>query len=539
MLEWNDRFVQDAWHSRSPILFRNAVTKLGFDDDFLSMQAVLHADPHLGAEVFNRRTGLVKRNVRLSDYLNSHDEHEYARDISCPDSLRDQLMSKIPSAIRYHGANDIFSCIPQGLQVEKLMMYIGGHGSGTAGHVDACGTIAINMMTDGTHQSRALWIVVSDLEKAAEVWQRHGIYPVSCQQNLFTDSGVLPYAKAVENSAYIFLQRVGDMVILPGNAAHQVVNLGDTSLKVAWNVGTPATLDTFIRTIQPHYAAAGKTETYRSKYTALMATAAATKYRLKSLSDISFFAQASDFAPTYPEDLAVLIRLLDYIIQDEAVTVDATGYRKEVNARELLNEPISCNVCNCDIFNRAWICESCANPSFELCNSCRADGRSCVNQSHTLVPVQQYEMEDLYFLLRQACLAYELWTNQAIAGLWAQSNVLSSTTKAWMWHSKTRPSVSIANKDSVLDTRSKAKRRKVCVQPKPCEIHNGDSVEEVTQDRNCLATLYDLPSAWKCSQCRGKKGGFRCEFLGDKLYLISWRDGTTSYARDIIRVVTK
>ncbi|KXS16526.1 hypothetical protein M427DRAFT_55475 [Gonapodya prolifera JEL478] len=37
MLEWNDRFIQNSWQSRSPILFRNAVTKLGFDDDFLSM----------------------------------------------------------------------------------------------------------------------------------------------------------------------------------------------------------------------------------------------------------------------------------------------------------------------------------------------------------------------------------------------------------------------------------------------------------------------------------------------------------------------
>ncbi|RKP23535.1 hypothetical protein SYNPS1DRAFT_10859, partial [Syncephalis pseudoplumigaleata] len=155
--------------------------------------------------------------------------------------------------------------VPDQYRAENLMCYMGRGGTFTPGHVDPCGSIGHNIMVSGGPEARAQWYVVArdDKQKAAAFWQQQS----SGMHALDLDNYYMPVDRLREAPfpVYHIEQRVGDLIVIPSDAAHQVMNEGDWSIKVAWSRSTVASLDYCIRHVLPVYRSLLKPEVYRVK----------------------------------------------------------------------------------------------------------------------------------------------------------------------------------------------------------------------------------------------------------------------------------
>ena len=125
-------------------------------------------------------------------------------------------------------------------------MYYGSRGSYTPGHCDILGTLGHNLMLDAEEDSGAIWFCIAskDQDKAEALWKAH-------EQDLHADNSFLPIAALKEANfpIYIIDQKPGDLVLIPSNGAHQVMNYGAASLKFAWNRLDIKILDSVMETL--------------------------------------------------------------------------------------------------------------------------------------------------------------------------------------------------------------------------------------------------------------------------------------------------
>src|SRR5688572_29498509 len=80
----------------------------------------------------------------------------------------------------------------------------------------------------------------------------------------------LSHLKNAPFKVMLIEQRIGDFVILPPNAPHQVINRGGKSVKIAWNTLTAKSLPQSILAL-PTYREYGKNQVYRIKTLAFYA----------------------------------------------------------------------------------------------------------------------------------------------------------------------------------------------------------------------------------------------------------------------------
>ncbi|KAG0009624.1 hypothetical protein BGZ81_003283, partial [Podila clonocystis] len=142
----------------------------------------------------------------------------YGKDLPCSKPWRDRLMSMIlPPFLAYRGIEDLnkdFKDDGRKVSSVNLMAYIGGGGT------------CLNL---GNHYAS-----MSSLKNA-------------------------------DFTVTILVQEVGELVILPPMAAHQVANRGGVARKLAWNRLTPQVLDYGIRTLSPLYRTICEPEQYKFK----------------------------------------------------------------------------------------------------------------------------------------------------------------------------------------------------------------------------------------------------------------------------------
>jgi hypothetical protein len=124
--------------------------------------------------------------------------------------------------IQYISRPDLF----REQQPETLMVYTGTENTYTPGHTDICGSLGHNLMVYSDQDSYALWFVAESKskQKAAVLWGRYGAA-------LDHDNCFLPVEKLAEADFpfYIIRQRLGDLVFVPPEGAHQVINKVSTS----------------------------------------------------------------------------------------------------------------------------------------------------------------------------------------------------------------------------------------------------------------------------------------------------------------------
>lgn len=162
----------------------------------------------------------------LSDYLDfiqkpQRERRLYGKDIPCPPQWKDFVAQKLPEFC-CKGPNDLMSELVPELQAETLMIYVGVDETCTPGHFDILGSLGHNIMVYADEGACALWFCVakSDRDKAIEFWKAKSggtIY----EDNAFLSPEELCRAPF---TVYVIIQREGDFVLVPSEAAHQVIN---------------------------------------------------------------------------------------------------------------------------------------------------------------------------------------------------------------------------------------------------------------------------------------------------------------------------
>ncbi|KAJ3284727.1 hypothetical protein HK104_009808 [Borealophlyctis nickersoniae] len=342
----------------------------------------------------------------------------YGKDLTCPKEWETASAQLLPEFFRYKGANDLIGCLSPEGQVENLMIYVGFHGTWTPGHKDMCGCWGHNIMLDAENDnSTSLWFMAAspDKHKAEAYWREKG-------QDLDTDD----YFMGVEDLAnapfkvYVIEQRVGDFVIVPSETAHQVVNKGGYTVKLAWNRHTPQSLKNCYYEVLPILRRMLKPEIYRNKE---IVHAAVVRYS-EQFQEMEKHGDVDRIRATAPlSNFAILLNILEDMIKDEWIHIfTGTEMRRDVPPGAELpagwdkipyidnvsqEEKRSCDFCRADIWNRGWSCSLCVRDGapYDMCLDCFARGRSCLHPTK-MVMVQAWKMSELMACLQAANARY-------------------------------------------------------------------------------------------------------------------------------------
>ncbi|KAI8346855.1 hypothetical protein B0O80DRAFT_223991 [Mortierella sp. GBAus27b] len=185
----------------------------------------------------------------------------YANDLSCPPDWRSLLMDKIlPTFLTAMGENDLNGISPE-LAAENLMAYIGQNGTWTPAHIDHCGAIGHNIMVCDDDGS-SVWFMVSDkdMNKFEELCRSLGREPQYENSFLSVDD----LSRAIF-PIYVAEQKTGDLILIPSLSYHQVVNLGNATIKIAWNRITASSARRALETVLPRYKKINNPELFKIK----------------------------------------------------------------------------------------------------------------------------------------------------------------------------------------------------------------------------------------------------------------------------------
>lgn len=346
----------------------------------------------------------------------------YGKDLPCPPAWTDALERVLPTHWLANRGDDMFALLPDILRPEVTLAYHGLAGTSTAGHFDICSSVGHNIMvwTDSP-DSCAYWFMVAsrDRDAARAFWLANG-------GNLDHDNHLLSLdvLATADFPIYVVEQRLGDFVLVSPDGAHQVINAGGASMKVAWNRVPPICLRFAHERVLPKLRAQGKQEVYRIKAAAWFGLQRSvelvergelppTRHTVLRLEELRRLVADNWAAELVDEsDLRQLaVGPLRNVQPDAAVggsksRVAKAAYSSSAPSRGVDDETPaslcarvttwcgasiaredddggshmrSCDFCRCDLWNRFWHCTVCARDSddYDLCLSCVAVGRGC------------------------------------------------------------------------------------------------------------------------------------------------------------------
>ncbi|KAI9595548.1 hypothetical protein BDF19DRAFT_440815 [Syncephalis fuscata] len=335
----------------------------------------------------------------------------YAKDMRCPLEWKRQLNALLPSHLTYLGPNDLMSHMPKEYRVQNLMCYLGGEKTFTAGHVDLCGSIGHNIMMNSEPGAKALWFIASraDKDKASQFWQLHS----NNKHSLDLDDYFMPIdvLKTAPFPIYVIEQRIGDLIVLPSDAAHQVINQGGWSIKVAWNRTTTESLEYSINHALPLYKKLLKPEVYRSKTMVEYALRASIK-GLKEMNEHSRKDLNKNRIEYQLKEHLILLNLLRRQLAQEWFELSEVKIDMPITRSVELERLRKCDFCQADIWNRWFHCKSCSvdtvstttnhhdydrplmdtEDGYDLCITCYSLGRSCHDPKHLQLWEYQWPM---------------------------------------------------------------------------------------------------------------------------------------------------
>jgi len=280
-------------------------------------------------------------------------------------------------------------------QPETLMVYCGLENTYTPGHTDICGSLGHNLMVASDPEAYALWFIAEskDKAKASALWGKYGAA-------LDHDNCFLPVEKLAEAdfTFHVVRQRRGDLVFVPPEGAHQVINKGGRSIKIAWNRVTPSTIAVSYHSVLPLYHQICKAEVYRIKTLVYCGLQDRIKMVKKGIYEERL---AYEFPP--------LLQLFDEIICEEWVSPQILRECSQKLEKERFPDRVphlrTCNFCNLDIFNRCYRCPSCTD-DYDICLACIAEGRGCTHNEQ-LVLMEHISMTDLRTVLKEGKSAFK------------------------------------------------------------------------------------------------------------------------------------
>ena len=372
----------------------------------------------------------------------------YLKDIDCPQIWHDKLKELIPPSVFYLSestgdiggpgaideksqgiarAGDLMSCLPPSMRAENLMCYVGHEGTYTPAHREMCASLGQNLMveTSGatyengkpTKPGSSIWFMTEtkDRHLVSEYWLSTLGHDIEIEAHF----AQINAWKAAPFNTYVVEQRVGDFILIPPLAPHQVWNRGTRTMKVAWNRTTVETLEMALDEALPRARMVCRDEQYKNKaivsfaldrYSKLLRTVDQLKETAVD-SQVRIDLGYSSKIRQLQKDFKRLFSLYTRILVSEYFT-PVPGSEKPQYIHYDSN--ITCSYCRCNIFNRFLTCPTCIIPlengeedTYDICLECYAMGRSCrCNSGYKWV--EQFHWSDL-------ARKHEVWRNQIVA----------------------------------------------------------------------------------------------------------------------------
>jgi hypothetical protein len=210
-------------------------------------------------------------------------------------------------------------------------------------------------------------------------------------------------------------QKVGDFLLIPPLAPHQVWNRGTCTMKVAWNRTAVETLELALHEALPNSRIVCRDEQYKNKaliYYALIKYSGLLKQANILATRSAKEAEAiggSRKTRQVKKDFKRLFQLYKEMLLSESFAPDTREHCDYVP----FDSNVTCSYCRGNIFNRFLTCKTCADflgngadEPYDVCLDCYVMGRSCACQSK-FQWVEQFKWKDLLG-------GYEEWCRQIV-----------------------------------------------------------------------------------------------------------------------------
>ncbi|KAK5631226.1 hypothetical protein RRF57_006940 [Xylaria bambusicola] len=342
----------------------------------------------------------------------------YLKDIDCPDEWFQHLKKIIPPNVFYMNENinenpsrnsrdddifgvpektsaiagDLMSSLEPEMRAQNLMCYIGHEGTYTPAHREMCASLGQNIMVEasgdenGEKPGSSIWFMTETKDR--EVVREYFLSMLGHDIEIEKHFAQINAWKKANFPVYIVEQKVGDFILVPPLAPHQVWNRGTRTMKVAWNRTTVETLDLALHEALPKARLVCRDEQYKNK--AIIYYTLEKYYKELQLfedsPEVSWLGlgqelmQNSARMKQMAHDFKRLFKLFTEILVDEMF------HDKEMNVEYIpFDSNITCSYCRSNIFNRFLTCKCCVRQlingdedTYDVCMECYAMGRSCV-----------------------------------------------------------------------------------------------------------------------------------------------------------------
>ena len=372
------------------------------------------------------------------NYKETDRQRIYLKDIDCPQIWHDKLKEKIPPSVfylsestaQYGGpgaqsdqdlgvarAGDLMSCLPPPMRADNMMCYIGHEGTYTPAHREMCASLGQNLMVEtskakGEHGKPAkpgssIWFMTetNDRHLVSEYWLATLGHDIEVESHF----AQINAWKAAPFKTYIVDQKVGDFILIPPLAPHQVWNRGTRTMKAAWNRTTVETLEMALHEALPRARMVCRDEQYKNKAIVYFAL---QKY-CDQLQQVQTQKKSGNAQTRYELSHSLKIRQLQkdfkrlFALYTEVLLsemLDPVAKTEKIGQHLPYDSFVTCSYCRSNIFNRFLTCTSCVTKlpngdedTYDICMDCYAMGRSCSCLSKYKW-VQQFHWKDLVSL---------------------------------------------------------------------------------------------------------------------------------------------
>ena len=390
------------------------------------------------------------------NYREKNRQRLYLKDIDCPDLWHEKLKEEIPPGLFYLNesvgeigglgalqernpngigtrlgrgvakAGDLMSCLPPSMRAQNLMCYVGHEGTYTPAHREMCASLGQNIMVetsgpvgeDGkpTKPGSSIWFMTEhkDRHLVSEYWLSALGHDIEVESHF----AQINAWKRAPFTVYVVEQKVGDFILIPPLAPHQVWNRGTRTMKVAWNRTTVETLELALNEALPNARMVCRDEQYKNKaivlftmnrYSKMLRDVETLKGKASHDERISF--GMSPKVRQLEKDFRRLFKSFKQIMISEMFSL---AKPKEKCEYVPFDGNVTCSYCRCNIFNRFLTCKACVVPledkqedTYDICLECFVMGRSCKCRSR-LTWAEQFPWKDVVE-------KYEIWRRQVIA----------------------------------------------------------------------------------------------------------------------------